>query len=389
MSTSGTDANGQTATGAAAAAAPAKKDLSPAELLQQKLFAMLGGAMTSSLIALGDTLGLYKKMKELGQLSSGALADACGLNERFVREWLHQQACAGVVSTNAEASAFWLDEAQQAVLANEFGADASPLFMGGLFQHVPELMVCQPRLLEAFHTGRGFTYDDMGSTNVCATCRSLGVWVRHFLVKRLGSLPGMTEALQRGITVADVGCGAGELLFTLARAFPNGRYHGYDISAHSLDAANKRKQEAEFQGLNLEFRNPMVPGEGLPDTPTYDLVITMDAVHDMARPDNVVPLVRKALKEDSFGYIVNDPRGKPTAAQNISEDPQRSTVYYGFSCYACLPSGMSEPGGLGFGALGFQEKQARELAAAAGFTRFEVITDKFESQLNNVFQLLP
>lgn len=91
MSTSGADANGQTATGASAAAAPAKKDLSPAELLQQKLFAMLGGAMTSSLIALGDTLGLYKKMKELGQLSSGALADACGLSERFVREWLHQQ----------------------------------------------------------------------------------------------------------------------------------------------------------------------------------------------------------------------------------------------------------------------------------------------------------
>ena len=35
---------------------------------------------------------------------------------------------------------------------------------------------------------------------------------------------------------------------------------------------------------------------------------------------------------------------------------------------------MSEEGGRGFGTLGFQEAQARELAAAAGFTRFQVIT---------------
>jgi hypothetical protein len=167
----------------------------------------------------------------------------------------------------------------------------------------------------------------------------------------------------------------------------------------------------------------------------------------------------QALKDDALGYIINDPRGKPTPAQNIAEEPERSTVYYGFSCYACLPSGavpsgcwtlvprdpltvaaaaccsgpnthadqprcwllapsdpaspcmicrlhgmhsvanastsecchagMSEPGGLGYGALGFQEKQARELATASGFSGFEVITDKFQSHLNNVFLLKP
>jgi hypothetical protein len=76
---------------AEADAAPGKKDMTPAELFQQKLFGMLGGAMTSSLIALGDTLGIYKTMKQLGRLSSAELAEACNLSERFVREWLHQQ----------------------------------------------------------------------------------------------------------------------------------------------------------------------------------------------------------------------------------------------------------------------------------------------------------
>ena len=125
------------------------------------------------------------------------------------------QACAGVISTNSDATAFWLDDAQQAVLANEHGSDASPLFMGGarpaesstqthnarsctadicahiqhrneglrpscmistgLFQHIPELMACQPKLLDAFRSGQGFTYDDMGSTNVCATCRCVQI----------------------------------------------------------------------------------------------------------------------------------------------------------------------------------------------------------------------
>lgn len=89
-----TAATGQIA--ADGAAPSVKKDLSPAESFQQKLFGYLGGAMTSSLIALGDTLGLYEKMKELGQLSSAGLAEACGLDERFVREWQHQQVIAGI-----------------------------------------------------------------------------------------------------------------------------------------------------------------------------------------------------------------------------------------------------------------------------------------------------
>lgn len=36
-----------------------------------------------------------------------------------------------------------------------------------------------------------------------------------------------------------------------------------------LHAMDCRKQEAEFKGLDLAFLNPLLPGQGLPDAPTY------------------------------------------------------------------------------------------------------------------------
>jgi 2-polyprenyl-3-methyl-5-hydroxy-6-metoxy-1,4-benzoquinol methylase len=359
-----------------------KAGTSAAEQFQMQVLGHLTGAMTASLIGVGDRLGFYKALSKLGRATSAELASACGTHERFTREWLHQQACAGCVSGNAEATTFWLNPAQEAVLADE---ETSPFFSGGFFAMVPGMMgAAGGPLLDTFRSGLGFDYDAIGDDTLCGLCRALGVWPRHCLAERLAALPGMKEKLEAGIKIADVGCGLGEVLITLARAFPKCEFHGYDISARSLAAAQERIDK-ENNKPNITLHNPLEAGQGLPDAPTFDLIITMDAVHDMAHPDQVLPLVRKALKDDG-AYIINDPKGLPTPALNIAENPA-ATMMFGFSCHCCLPSGMSDKNALGLGTLGFQEPVARKMAAAAGFTGFEVVDWQYD--FNNVFVLKP
>mmetsp|Transcript_1725 Transcript_1725/g.5015 ORF Transcript_1725/g.5015 Transcript_1725/m.5015 type:complete len:369 (-) Transcript_1725:310-1416(-) len=357
------------------------------EAMQQKLMGYISGALTCNLIALGDRLGLYATMKKTGKGTSADVAAAAGLNERFVREWLHQQASAGVISTDEEAQHFWLTQLQQDLLVNELGPDASPFNMIGMLSQVPNLLVRSEEIDKAFKTGLGYTFEAFGDPGICGVCRSLGVWTRHYLVNSLRAVPGMEEKLNAGIKIADVGCGMGEMVLSIAKAFPKCTVHGYDISSRSLALARQRQQERGMDDAAIEWLNPLEEGQSLPGEPAYDLVLTMDAVHDMTQPETVVSAVRKAVKPDG-AYIINDPKGLPTPAANIHRNPA-APVFYGFSCHSCLPSAMSEKGGRGFGTLGFQEAQARELAAATGFTRFEDITEKFQGQMNNVFLLQP
>lgn len=358
-----------------------------AEKLHSKLAGYVAGALTTNLVALGDRLGIYAAMKTVGKSSSADIAAAAWLHERFVREWLHQQAAAGVITTDTDAKLFWLTPLQQEFMVNETGPDSSPFNMSGVFASIPPTVANNDNLEKAFRTGLGFGFDSMGTECLNTVCRSLGVWTRHYLADSLAKLPGMKAKLEAGIKIADVGCGMGELVFTIASAFPNCTVHGYDISASSLIKAFKRQRLAGLQDADIDWFNPLEDGQALPTSATYDLMVTMDAIHDMAQPLEVVSAVRTALKDDGC-YIINDPKGLPTPAENIHNNPA-APLRFGFSCHSCLPSGMSETDGRGFGMLGFQIAEARELASAAGFTQFQDITRSFGGQMNNVFMLQP
>ncbi|EFN54527.1 hypothetical protein CHLNCDRAFT_135271 [Chlorella variabilis] len=306
--------------------------------LQELLANFYIGALTANLISLGDKLGLYAALKHHGPCTAAELAKHQGLNARYISEWLRQQASARVISTDEAAEKYWLTQAQQDCLVHESGSDASPFYSAGGFMAVPGLAkMADERLPTCFKDGSGISYNEIDPSVTCGTCRELGVWLRHSLVPSLRGMPGMEAKLEKGCKVADVGCGCGEALLTVAAAFPSSTFHGYDISEDALRSA---KAEAGSRGLT-------------------NLVMTHDAIHDMAHPQKVMAAVRKAVATDGH-------------AANVHSHPLAAYMY-GFSCHLCLPSGMSAPGGAALGTLGIPAGEMCRMMKEAGFGSAEVL----------------
>jgi 2-polyprenyl-3-methyl-5-hydroxy-6-metoxy-1,4-benzoquinol methylase len=344
----------------------------------EKLFGYLEGSVVSALVYLGDSLGLYRAMQDAGPLNSEELAAKTGLHERWLREWLRNQGAAGLIEYRGDGR-FELTAEQAAVLADE---ENSILFSAGGFESIPTQGLLLEQLKDSFRTGIGLPYDAQGESGNHAVARMLAPWFRHMLVPViLPALDGVVDKLKAGAKVADVGCGAGIALVTMAKEFPASEFHGYDTSKHALTLAEKNKAEAGV--TNVTFHD--VAGEQLPADGSFDFITTFDCIHDMTHPTQVLGVIRKAIKDDGV-YLIADVNGMPTYEENLAENPMASLMY-GFSILSCMSSATAEPDGEGLGTLGFHEGVARDMTKAAGFTQFK--THDFQNPLNAYYELRP
>jgi SAM-dependent methyltransferase len=329
------------------------------------LFTKYEGAITTMMVHLGDRLGLYRALAAAGgPATSAELAEATALDERWVREWLHNQASARLVAFESDDSGtdrFGLSPEAVAIVAD---AD-SPWYSLGLFGRVPSLSLLVDPLLESFRTGVGYDYDALGPDVAASVEANMAPWYRHFLVPvLLPALDGVVERLADGGRVADVGCGSGRAVLTIAQAFPAADVHGYDISTLALERAAAAR--AERGVTNAHFHNARA--EPLPQDNSVDLAITFDCIHDMTRPEETIGAIRRAVAPDGTWLLV-DMKARDTFMENATKNPM-AALMYGVSVTSCMASALSEPGGAGLGTLGLPESRAREMASAAGFTRF-------------------
>ncbi|HTO52474.1 MAG TPA: class I SAM-dependent methyltransferase [Myxococcota bacterium] len=330
---------------------------------QGMVFGALGGAMTSAMISLGDRLGLFRALADGGPMTPAELARATGLHERWLREWLYQQGAAGVLESRG-GDRFELSPEGAVVLAEE----NHPAFGGGFFAHLPQTLGVVERLPEAFRSGLGLPYDAFGPEGAAGIERSFAPWFRSLLVPvALPKLPGVVDALRRGASAADVGCGAGVAVLELARAFPKSTFHGYELSQHALERARENQRQAGL--ANARFHD--VRQESLPKDASLELVTAFDCLHDMAHPERVLADVRKAIRPDGV-FLICDIKARDSFEENVKRNPM-AAMMYGASVLTCMSSALSEPDGLGLGTLGFPESLARKMCAEAGFSRFEPI----------------
>lgn len=337
-------------------AGPAVEEVVPFAL---RVWGFMQGARMAMLVNLGDELGLYRAMRGAGPLTAAELAARTGLAERLVREWLLANAAAELLATSA-GDAFELTDAAAAVLADE---DGSEWFAAGAFSRPFTPAVVQG-IADSFRTGVGLPYDAYGEQGAHATARSLGPWVRVALIPRLlPLLDGVVAKLESGARVADVGCGAGVALEALASAYPTSQFVGFDPSHHAVVAARERVAAA---GLgNVEVVE--APADTLPDSAAFDLVLTFDCLHDMARPGDAAGAIRGAIADDGTWLV------KEIRSTGSFEDDRRNpmlALMYGMSVTVCLQSSLSEPGSPGYGTLGLPPQRLEALARDAGFTRF-------------------
>jgi len=278
----------------------------------KNVFGALGGAMTAAMIHLGDRLGLYRHLADGEPWTSAGLAARAGLDERWVREWLRQQGAAGVLEHRGDGR-FVLPPEGRAVLADE----GHPACGIGFFDNLPQLMALLEPLLSAFRTGIGLPYDAMGDAGARGIERGLAPWFRALLVPlvipRLGDVG---PRLERGAQAADVGCGGAVALLSLARAYPQSRFHGYELSRHALDRAHANRAEAGLANVALHD----VSQEPLPEDARFDYVQTIDCLHDMTDPAEMARRIRRAIRDDGT-WLVSDIKCHASYQENVERNP--------------------------------------------------------------------
>lgn len=361
-----------------------RRDLDPNLLKMYSflVFSKLEGAVTAGMIHLGDRLGLYQSLSSFSHpVTSDELAASLQLHPRWVKEWIHNQASARLIEVSIDEQGietYSMTPEAIVVLADEL----HPAFGMGMFHRLPQTMSGLTALPESFRTGIGLDYDSHGPEGAVGIERSFEPWSRSYLLPVvLPALDGAVSRLEGGALVADIGCGAGGAALRMAQAFPKSSVTGYDISRYALDRALEKKSIDET--TNVHFVDPRV--SPLPGDESLDLVTAFDCIHDMTHPQDVMAAIRGSLKPDGIWLLV-DIKALDTFGENMAKNPMASLMY-GISVMSCMSSAMSTVGGAGLGTLGLPESKAREMASAAGFSRFRKLD--IEHSLNAFYEVRP
>ncbi len=204
----------------------------------------VGAAMSAVLALIGDKLGLYKAMAGAGLLSAAELARRTGTAERYIREWLGNQAAGGYVAYDAKTETYTLPQEQAAALADE----TSPFFVAGAFELIAAVFKAEPRMAENFRTGGGLDWGEHDCRLFSGTERFFRPNYRGNLVASwIPALDGVKDKLTTGGKVADIGCGHGASTILMAQAFPKSQFFGFDMHAPSIDTVRERLSRQELR----------------------------------------------------------------------------------------------------------------------------------------------
>lgn len=332
----------------------------------------LSAAGSATMVLIGDRLGLYKALAE-DAMTAAELAGRTGTHERYVREWLGNQAAGGYVDYDAAADRYSLSPEQQLCLA----APDSPVDLPGAYAVVEAMFHAMDRSQDNFTTGEGMEWGEHHPCLFHGTERFFGAGYQANLVAAwLPALNGTVDTLTRGGKVADVGCGHGASTIVMAKAFPNSEFIGYDYHPASIDVARERAADAGVGNARFEVADATdYPGRD------YDLIAFFDCLHDMADPAGAARHARGAINDGGACMLV-EPMAGDQPADNLNPVGR---LYYAASSQFCVPVSLARNGP----ALGAQAGEARLreiMVDNGGFTQFRRAT---ETDVNIVLEARP
>jgi len=321
------------------------------------------GATTSALelfgIYLGDRLGLYTALRDGGALTPGELAARAGIHPRYAREWLEQQAVAGVLEVEGagegpEARRYRLPEAHQGVLVDpEHPAHLAPLarMVAGIARVLDDVVA-------AYRSGGGVPFARYGA-DVRHGQGGINrpAFVTGLVEEWVPALGNVAERLASGGRAADLGCGQGWASIALARRFPAAQILGLDTDPASIEDA---RATAATYGAKVRFE--CADAAALADHGPFDLVLLVEVLHDLARPLEVLRAARRAL-DPQGAVLVVDEKVAPTFT---APGDELERLMYGWSILHCLPTQMAEQPTAALGTV-LREDTVRKLASEAGF----------------------
>jgi 2-polyprenyl-3-methyl-5-hydroxy-6-metoxy-1,4-benzoquinol methylase len=332
----------------------------------------LGASVSAVLMLIGDELGFYRALATK-RLSAADLAAETGTHERYVREWLANQAAGGYVEYDAASDQYYLNDEQALCLADPNG----PVDLPGAYSIVQDLFHVRERAIQNFRTGEGMEWGEHHPCLFRGTERFFrGGYNAHLISSWLPALEGAIAKLERGARVADVGCGHGASTILMAKSFPNSQFVGIDYHDPSIQTARERAAAAGVANATFEVADATSYEGG-----DYDLIAFFDCLHDMGDPGGAARHAREALRSDGHCMLI-EPYANDSVAENLNPVGR---VYYGASSLVCVPVSLARRGP----ALGAQagEQRLREvMVGEGGFSKFRRAT---ETPFNIVFEARP
>jgi 2-polyprenyl-3-methyl-5-hydroxy-6-metoxy-1,4-benzoquinol methylase len=330
-----------------------------AEAFADYMLDTLNKAALALMISIGHQTYLFDKLAGLSPSSSEEIAQATGLNERYVREWLGAMVTGRIVEYDLENRTYALPAEHAAFLTRA----ASPNNLATTAQFIPVLGAVEQQIIDCFRNGGGVPYAEYPRFHTVMAEESAQTVLSALTDAILPSAPGVMEALRQGIDVLDIGCGKGRAINLMAKTFPNSRFTGYDFSEEAIASA---RAEAEALGLkNATFAVKDVAE--LNEKNRYHLITAFDAIHDQAKPRQVLKEIAGALRPDGL-FLMQDIRASSHVHKNL--DHPIGVFTYTVSCLHCMTVSLAL-GGEGLGAAWGEEK-ALELLNEAGFKIVEV-----------------
>ncbi|MGG5752735.1 class I SAM-dependent methyltransferase [Zafaria sp. Z1313] len=328
--------------------------------LSARYLDILNSSAIALLTSIGHRAGLFEVLSGLPPADSGQIADAAGLDERYVREWLGGMATAGVVHYEPESTRYHLPASHAAVLTRAAGPDN----LAQLMQYIPLLGSVEERVLHCLRHGGGLEYAEYPGFHRIMAEESATVNDAVLVDGILPLVPGLPERLAAGIDVLDVGCGSGHAVNLMARAFPASRFTGYDFSAQGIAAARAEAEAWDVSNARFE----VVDVASLDDVAEFDLVTAFDAVHDQAHPGRVLANIRSALRGDGVFLMVDI-----DASSNLEDNAAVpwGSYLYAISMFHCMSVSL----GLGGDGLGtaWGRQLAGRMLGEAGFGSVEIV----------------
>ncbi len=335
-----------------------------------KVVGDFGASLGAALVYLGQKLGLYKAMAESGPTNAAELAQLTNTNERYVREWLVNQAAGGYVEYDPNTKTFFMTPEQTLALTDE----TSPFFVGGGFYVVKAMTQAVERIEEHFRNGGGMLWGEHHPDLFIGVEKFFRPGYAAYLVGSwIPALTGIDDKLKAGGKVADIGCGHGASTVIMAQAYPNTRFTGFDNHEASIIKARERAAAAGVSDrVNFEVANAQTIPDG-----KYDLVCFFDCLHDMGDPVGACKRAAEILADDGAALIV-EPMAGNTVEENFNPIGR---TFAGASTLCCTSNSLAQDGPA-LGAVA-TETAIRDTVLAGGFKQFRRAT---ETPFNRIFE---
>lgn len=335
-----------------------------------KVVGDFGAALSSSLVYIGQKLGLYKAMAGDRPITPAELAQKTSTNERYIREWLINQAAGGYVEYDAASGRYSLSPEQTVALTDEI----SPFFVGGGFYVVKAMTAAVSRIENAFKNGGGMLWGEHDPDLFTGVERFFRPgYAAHLIASWIPALTGVQEKLKAGGKVADIGCGHGSSTIIMAQAYPASKFWGFDNHEKSIETARQRAKDA---GVSDRVTFEVASASDFPDQ-QYDMIAFFDCLHDMGDPVSACKRAFATLAADGAALIV-----EPMAGNTVEENFNIiGRTFSGASTLCCTANSMAL-GGPALGAVA-TEGAIRDTVLAGGFTQFRRAT---ETPFNRIFE---